>query len=231
MNKEYIGIIAAEDKEMLAIKEKMINVEEETIYNLIFYKGNINKAKYILVKSGVGKVNAARTTQMLIDNFKVKSVINTGSAGGINDNLKIGDIVIGEKLVQHDFDVTVFDREKGFIPETGKFFESDKILIDNIKQALENINEDFNIHIGTIATGDTFLTDINKKENIKLEFNADCVEMEGAAIAQTCMLCNVSFVVIRGISDVPNGENYIDFNEYLDMISRRVANLITKLFV
>ena len=231
MNKEYIGIIAAEDKEMLAIKEKMINVEEETIYNLIFYKGNINKAKYILVKSGVGKVNAARTTQMLIDNFKVKSVINIGSAGGINDNLKIGDIVIGEKLVQHDFDVTVFDREKGFIPETGKFFESDKILIDNIKQALENINEDFNIHIGTIATGDTFLTDINKKENIKLEFNADCVEMEGAAIAQTCMLCNVSFVVIRGISDVPNGENHIDFNEYLDMISRRVANLITKLFV
>jgi len=231
MSKEYIGIIAAENEEMVAIKEKMINIEEETIYNLTFYKGNISHAKYILVKSGVGKVNATRTTQILIDKFEVKSIINIGSAGGLNDNLHIGDIVIGEKLVQHDFDVTVFDREKGFIPETGKFFESDKTLIENIKDALNNINEDFNIHIGTIATGDTFLTDIDKKENIKLEFKADCVEMEGAAIAQTCKLCNIPFVVIRGISDVPNGENHIDFNTYLDMISKRVANLIAKLFV
>jgi len=231
MDKEYVGIIAAEDKEMLAIKNKMTNVEEEKIYNLTFYKGNINNTKYILVKSGVGKVNAARTAQILIDKFPIKSVINIGSAGGINENLKIGDIVIGEKLVQHDFDVTAFGRDKGFIPETGKYFESNKPLIQNIKKVLNNINEEFNIHIGTITTGDTFLTDINKKDNIKLEFNADCVEMEGAAIAQTCTLCNVPFVVIRGISDVPNGENHIDFNTYLDMISKRVANLITKLFV
>ncbi len=231
MNEEYVGIIAAEDKEMLAIKDKMSNIEEETIYNLTFYKGNIKSTKYILVKSGVGKVNASRTTQILIDRFEVKAVLNIGSAGGITDNLQIGDIVIGEKLVQHDFDVTAFGREKGFIPDTGKFFESDKTLVENIKKALNTINEDFNIHIGLIATGDTFLTDVDKKNKIRLEFNADCVEMEGAAIAQTCMLCNIPFVVIRGISDVPNGNNYLDFNTYLEMISKRVADLIEKLFV
>lgn len=231
MNKEYVGIIAAEDKEMLAIKEKMINIEEEKIYNLTFYKGKINNTKCILVKCGVGKVNATRTTQILIDKFEIKSVINIGSAGGINDNLKIGDVVIGEKLVQHDFDVTAVGREKGFIPDTGTFFESDKTLIKNIKQALRDIDEDFNIHIGVIATGDIFLTDIEMKDKIRTEFNAECVEMEGAAIAQTCKLNNIPFVVIRGISDIPNGENLIDFNTYLEMISKRVADVLEKLFV
>ena len=231
MNKKYIGIIAAEDKEMLAIKNKMTKIEEEKIYNLTFYKGYINNKKAILVKCGVGKVNATRTTQILIDKFEIESVINIGSAGGINDNLKIGDVVIGEKLVQHDFDVTVFDREKGFIPDTGTFFESDKTLIKNIKQALRDINEDFNIHIGIIATGDIFLTDIEIKEKIKSEFNAECVEMEGAAIAQTCKLNNIPFVVIRGISDIPNGANLLDFNTYLEMISKRVADVLEKLIV
>lgn len=231
MNEGYIGIIAAEDKEMLAIKDKMTNVEEETIYNLIIYKGTINNVKYILVKSGVGKVNAARTTQILIDKFEIKSIINIGSAGGITDNLKIGDIIMGEKLVQYDFDVTAFGREKGYISDTGKFFESDKILLKKIRKALDMQNEKSNVIIGTIATGDTFLTETDKKDNIKLEFNADCVEMEGAAIAQTCVLSNIPFVVIRGISDVPNGKNNVDFNIYLETISKQVADLITKLFV
>jgi len=231
MNEKFIGIIAAEDKEISAIKNKMINVEEEKIYNLTFYKGKINSTRYVLVKSGVGKVNSARTAQILIDKFAIEGVINIGSAGGINESLEIGDIVIGKKLVQHDFDVTAFGREKGFIPDTGKVFESDKTLIENIKNSLNTINEDFNIHIGTIATGDTFITDIESKDRIRLELNADCVEMEGAAIAQTCMLCNIPFVVIRGISDVPNGNNQLDFDTYLEMISKRVADVLEKLIV
>jgi len=229
MNKEYIGIIAAEDKEISAIKNKMNNIEEESIYGLIFYKGNINNTKYIIVKSGVGKVNAARTTQLLVDKFSIKAIINIGSAGGLNDNLKIGDIVIGEKLVQHDFDATVFGREKGYIPDTGKFFESHKFLISKLENVAQKFEDKFNVCLGTIATGDTFLTDVNKKESIKLDFNADCVEMEGAAIAQVCTLNNIPFIVIRGISDIPNGNNHIDFNTYLETASKRVADVISKL--
>lgn len=226
MNKKYIGIIAAEEKEMLAIKEKMNNIEQIQIYNLLFFKGNINNKEYILVQCGVGKVNAARTTQILIDKFEIESIINIGSAGGINENLKIGDIVIGEQLVQHDFDVTAFGREKGYISDTGKFFKSDKSLIEQISKKLKNNQQKFNVIIGTIATGDTFLTNVNQKEIIKNEFNCDCIEMEGAAVAQVCTLDNIPFVVIRGISDVPNEKNNIDFDAYLNIISKRIANSI-----
>lgn len=226
MNKKYIGIIAAEEKEMLAIKEKMNNIEQIQIYNLLFFKGNINNKEYILVQCGVGKVNAARTTQILIDKFEIESIINIGSAGGINENLKIGDIVIGEQLVQHDFDVTAFGREKGYVSDTGKFFKSDRSLIEQISKKLKNNQQKFNVITGTIATGDTFLTNINQKEIIKNEFNCDCIEMEGAAVAQVCTLDNIPFVVIRGISDVPNEKNNIDFDTYLNIISKRIANSI-----
>lgn len=223
MNK-YIGIIAAEEKEMIAIKEKMNNIEQIKIYNLIFFKGDINSTNYILVKCGVGKVNAARTTQILIDNFEISLIINIGSAGGINEKLKIGDIVIGERLVQHDFDVTAFGREKGYISDTGKFFYSNKNLIEEFNKKLTTSNEDFNVLLGTIATGDVFITKLSQKEAIKEEFNCDCIEMEGAAIAQVCNLDNIPFIVIRGISDVPNEKNNIDFETYLDIVSKRIAD-------
>ena len=222
----YIGIIAAEDKEMQAIKDIMENIEEVKIYDLSIYKGIINSKKYLLTKCGIGKVNAARTTQILIDKFNIDHIINLGSAGALNDNLKIGDIVVGEKLIQHDFDVTPFGYEKGYIPGTGKVFESGKGLIEKCK-AIKI--DDINIVPGTIASGDIFLSNVQMKEKIKTKFNADCAEMEGASVAQVCNLNNVPFIVIRSISDIPNGNNQMDFEKYLDFASKNCAKFISKI--
>lgn len=223
---KYIGIIVAEIKELEAIKEIMNGIEEIKLYDLRIFKGEINNKKYILVRSGVGKVNAARTTQILIDKFDIKYIINTGSAGALNNDLKIGDIVIGEELIQHDFDVTAFGREKGYIPETGKVFKSDEDIIkkcENIK--IENIK----IVKGIITSGDIFCTDIKMKEKIRQRFKSDCTEMEGAAIAQVCYLNETPFIVIRSISDIPNGNNELDFNQYLEFASKNCAEFIKQL--
>lgn len=221
-----IGIIVAEIEEMKAIENIMSNIEIKSIYEYKMVIGNINNREYILVRSGVGKVNAARTTQILIDKFDVKYIINVGSAGAINDNLKIGDIVVGSRLVQHDFDVTAFGHEKGYISEIGKFFESDSKLIKKSKDIkIENIN----IVIGTIASGDIFCTNIEMKDRIRKEFNADCIEMEGAAIAQVCYLSKIPFIIIRSISDIPNQKNQIDFSKYIKVASKNCAEFIKQI--
>lgn len=221
-----IGIIVAEIEEMEAVKGIMEDVNSIDIYNLKIYTGKINNKDSLLVRSGVGKVNSARVAQIITDKFDLSFIINIGSAGGLNEGLNIGDIVLGQTLVQHDFDVTAFGREKGFIPETGKFFESDK----NLLQKCKNIKIDNQkIVVGTIASGDMFLTDSTLKEKIEQDFNATCVEMEGAAIAQVCALNKIPFIVIRSISDIPNGKNEIDFNEYLELASKNCAKFISEL--
>lgn len=225
-----IGIIAAEDEEMLAIKELMKEVTKKSIFNLKFYIGKIHDKDCVLVKCGVGKVNSARTTQILIDNFDVQYVVNVGSAGGIDPDLKIGDIVIGDRLVQYDFDIRgVGDYELGEICDLGKYIESDKKLLDIIKNT-KNELKDINIKFGTIASADKFFNDVEEAPRIRKEFdNSKCVEMEGAAIAQVCFLDNIPFIVIRGISDVANGNNKIDFHEYLKMASKQCAVIMEKI--
>lgn len=221
-----IGIIVAEIEEMNAVKEIMENVNFMEIYNLKIYTGAIGNKEIVLVRGGIGKVNAARVCQIITDKFDLDYIINVGSAGGLNECLNIGDIVVGEKLVQHDFDVTAFGREKGFIPESGKFFESNKNLLEKCK----NIKIDHQkIVTGIIGSGDVFLTNTDLKEKIKKEFNCDCVEMEGAAIAQVCTLNKIPFLVIRSISDIPNGKNEIVFNEYLKFASKNCARFISQL--
>ena len=223
---KYIAIIAAMDEEVESIKKIMDDSSIKEIYDLQFITGKINEKEVVLAKCGVGKVNAARTTQILIDNFDIEYVINVGTAGSLNDNIEIGDLVIAEKLVQHDFDITGFGHEKGYISGSGKYFYSDKSLIQKAKLTIEEMNEKFNQHVGIIATGDVFVQDINVKNIIKEEFNAECVEMEGAAIAQVCTLDKVPFIVIRAISDKPNGNNSIDFETYLQMACERYAKFI-----
>ena len=223
---KVIGIIAAEDKEVEAIKDIISNISETKIFNLNIITGEINNKKYILAKCGIGKVNAARTTQILVDNFNIDHIINVGSAGGLNEKLHIGDIVIGEKLVEHDFDLTAWGRVKGEIPGVGRFFESDSRLINKTKDITI---EDTNIIKGIIASGDVFCKDIEMKESIKNEFNADCIEMEGAAIAHVCVLNEIPFIVIRSISDIPNNKNEIDFNKFLSYASKKCAEFVSKI--
>ena len=163
-----IGIIAAMQEEMNEIKKIMNNVQEKTIYELKFYEGTINNKNIVLVESGVGKVNAARTTQVLIDNYKIDAVINIGSAGSANQELQIGDIVIGKTLVQHDFDITAFGHPKGYISNVGEKIKSDENLIKSMEQTIENLqNKEFKIKIGTIASGDIFCTEPKMKEKIR----------------------------------------------------------------
>ena len=225
------GIIAAMQEEMQEIEKIMTEKNNEKIYELNFIKGKINNTEIVLVKSGVGKVNAARTTQILINNFNVDAIINVGSAGSANDELDIGDIVIGRKLVQHDFDATAFGRPKGYISNIGLYVESDNKLIEKMKQTISNFQDkEFKIKIGTIASGDIFCTETKMKEKIKSKFNADAIEMEGASIAQVCKLDNVPFIVIRSISDSPNGNNNITFEQFLEKASKRCAQIIKEFF-
>lgn len=221
------GIIAAMQEEMQEIRNIMENIEEIKIYELTFFKGTINKKEVVLVEAGVGKVNAARVTQVLIDNFKIEAIINVGSAGSSNDELEIGDIVIGKTLVQHDFDITAFGHPKGFISNVGPNVQSDAYLLSKMEKTISNLKDkDFNIKAGTIASGDIFCTDIKMKNKIKEKFNADAIEMEGAAIAQVCKLDNIPFIVIRSISDKPNGNNEITFDEFLQKASKRCASVL-----
>lgn len=225
------GIIAAMQEEMQEIEKIMQYKENIKLYNLNIIKGKINEYNIVLVEAGVGKVNAGRVTQILIDNFKIDAIINVGSAGSATDELNIGDIVIGKKLVQHDFDITAFGHQKGYISNVGQFIESDDKLILKMKQTIEKIGKDeFKIKIGTIASGDIFCTESKMREKIRNKFNADAIEMEGAAIAQVCKLDEIPFIVIRSISDKPNGKNEITFEQFLEKASKRCAEIIKVFF-
>ena len=226
-----IGIIVATDEELIEIKNIMDSFEEKDIYELTFVKGKINNKKVIVVKCGIGKVNAARTTQILINNFKISKIINIGAAGGINPELKIQDIVIGEKLVQYDFDISASgDYEKGEITDVGKYMISDSELINICKRVLEKrIQNDVKVVIGTIATADIFCSDPEVAKQVREEFGAECVEMEGAAIAQVCYLDKIPFLVIRGISDTPNGHNEMDYYTYCHIAAKHAAEFLQDL--
>lgn len=227
MNK--YGVIAAMQEEMQEIKKIMTDIEEKRIYELTFFRGKINKVDIVLVESGVGKVNAARTTQILIDNFNVEAVINVGSAGSARNELDIGDIVIGKRLIQHDFDITAFGHPKGYISNVGEYIESDDKLINKMEIIIENLQDNkFNIKIGTIASGDIFCTENKMKEKIRNKFDADAIEMEGSAIAQVCKLDKMPFIVIRSISDSPNGNNNVTFEQFLEKASKRCAQIISE---
>ena len=218
-----VGIIFAMEEELNALKECLVLENEYNIFDLKFYEGKIENVDCVLVESGVGKVNAARTTQILIDNMKVEYIFNIGVAGGIYQSLKVGDIVIGESLVQHDFDITAFDHEKGYIPNVGTYIEADPYLV---KIAQENID---NAKVGVIASGDIFCTEFMMGQKINKKFGALCVEMEGASVAQVCFLSHIPFLIIRSVSDVPNNDNVITYEEFLDSSSNKVALAMKKI--
>ena len=224
-----IGIIAAMQEEMNAIKEIMESAYSNTIYELEFIEGKINDKECVLVQCGVGKVNSSRVTQVMIDKYDIEYVINVGSAGTANQELQIGDIVIGKTLVQHDFDITAFGHKKGYISNVGEKLQSDAELINKFEECILNLNlSEYKVKIGTIASGDIFCTEEWMKQKINAKFNADAIEMEGAAIAQVCYLDKVPFIVIRSISDSPNGNNNITFEKYLELASKRCSEIIKK---
>ena len=184
-----IGIIVAQDEEREEILDIMKDTEVKQISNLRFIQGNIEGKRCVLIKSGIGKVNAARTAQALIDNFKVDYIINIGIAGSLNSLLDIGDVVIAKKVIQHDFDITAFGHSKGYITGVGDFLQSNPDLVEEFTNSLESTPEkNYKIKVGIIATGDIFCTESWMKDKIRAKFNADVEDMESAAIAQVCYL-------------------------------------------
>ena len=206
---KQIGIIVAMDEEREAIIKIMTEVKTEQVYNLKFLKGKIQEKECILVKSGIGKVNAARTTQVMIQNFDLQ------------------DVLIGKQVVQHDFDITAFGHSKGYITGVGNSIICDRSLVDELEQIIKTIPErSYQIKLGIIATGDIFCTESWMKDKIRAKFNADVVDMECAAIGQVCYLDNIPFMAIRAISDTPNGKNASTFDENLKLASKRCANIL-----
>ena len=223
-----VGILFAMQEELDALLTYVTIKNTYHIFDLTFYEGRINHVECILVESGVGKVNAARTTQILIDNMKVDYIFNIGVAGGIQSHLSIGDIVIAISLVQHDFDITAFDHEKGYIPKVGTFINTDDYLFKLANDTIKNM-KDIQVSSGIIASGDIFCTEEKMSQKIATKFNACCVEMEGASIAQVCYLSHIPFLVLRSISDVPNNHNVITYEEFLKTSTKKVATAMREL--
>ena len=229
---KYIGIIVAMDEEREEIINIMKDVEVKQVYNLRFLVGKIQGKNCIIAKSGVGKVNAARTTQIMIDNFELSYVINIGVAGAINGLLNIGDVIIAKHVVQHDFDITAFDHSKGYITGVGDRVKCDEQLVSEFEQVIESQPEkNYRIKMGIVATGDIFCTEIWMKDKIRVKFDADVVDMECGAVAQVCYLDRIPFIAIRCVSDTPNGDNASTFDENLKMASRRCANILKECLI
>ena len=225
-----VGIIFAMQEELEETKKIFDNLKVHTLYDLKIYECKKENVICFLVESGIGKVNAARSTQILIDNMKVDYILNVGVAGSVSKNINKCDIVVADDLVQHDFDLTPLNFEKGLIPNVGKYINCDKKLIEIARK----IKMDTNVVIGTISSGDIFITEEKMGTKINNKFNALCVEMEGAAIAQVCFLCNIPFLVIRAISDSPyEKDNNITFEEFLkissDMVSKFIIQFLDKM--
>ncbi len=225
-----IGIIFAMKEELDETKKIFKEIKEHSVYELKIYECKYKNVTCFLVESGMGKVNAARSTQILIDKMNVDVILNVGVAGSISRNINKCDIVIGEKLVQHDFDLTLLNFEKGLIPNVGKYIDCDQKLVNIAK----NIKMETKVTSGIISSGDIFISEEKMGAKINKKFGALCVEMEGASIAQVCHLCNIPFLVIRAISDSPyEKDNHLTFEEFLkissDMVSRFVEQFLGKI--
>lgn len=200
MNK--IGIIGAMEQEISLLKEKMEEACITRKASMEFYEGRLHGKQVVVVRSGIGKVNAAVCAQILADVFGVEAIINTGIAGSLKNEINIGDIVLSTDVVQHDMDASGFGYPLGQIPQMDTFsFEADAHLADLAERVCRRVNPEIQVFKGRVASGDQFVSSRRVKEEIKKNFQGFCVEMEGAAIGQTAYLNGIPFLIIRAISD------------------------------
>lgn len=207
-----IGIIGAMEEEVTALKEKLTDVKLLKKASMDFYSGKLHGVEAVVVRSGIGKVNAGICTQILADIYGVDAVINTGIAGSLRAEIDIGDIVISTDTLQHDMDATGFGYEPGVIPrmETS-CFQADQELIEKAKAACREAVPEIHVFTGRVVSGDQFVSDKAVKERILRQFDGMCTEMEGAAIAQAAYLNGIPFVIIRAISDKADDSATMDY--------------------
>lgn len=229
-----IGIIGAMEEEVAHLKEAM--QVEETVERaaMTFVKGKLDGKDVVVVRSGIGKVNAGICAQILADLFEVDTLINTGVAGSLDAAIDIGDIVISTDAVQHDMDVSALGDPVGQIPRMDTFaFPADERLVQLAVQANEEANPDIHTFTGRVVSGDQFVSDGSVKERLVTQFQAKCTEMEGAAIAQAAYLNRISCVIIRAISDKADNSSTMDYPTFekqaITHTVRLVRNLMGKI--
>lgn len=210
-----IGIIGAMEVEVKHIKETMEITRVVNKASMEFCEGTYVGKEVVVVRSGIGKVNAAICAQILVDVFAVDIIINTGIAGGISDAVEIGDIVISKDVLHHDMDATGFGYALGVIPQMEcSTFVADKELVALANQVCEELNTDIQTHVGRVVTGDQFISSKEKKAWLKDTYDGFCAEMEGVAIAQVAFLNQVKFVIIRAISDKADSTACDDYPQF-----------------
>ena len=207
-----IGIIGAMEEEVDALRGKLSGVQKLDRASMEFYTGILGNKKVVIVRSGIGKVNAGICTQILADLFQVDAVINTGIAGSLKAEINIGDIVVSTDAIQHDMDATGFGYEPGVIPRMPvSCFEADKELVKAVDAACREAIPEVGVFTGRIVSGDQFISDRAVKDRISSQFGGMCTEMEGAAIAQAAYLNSIPFVIIRAISDKADDSATVDY--------------------
>ena len=225
-----IGIIGAMELEVEELKAAMTVSKIEKKANMEFYEGTLNDASVVIVRSGVGKVNAALCTQILADMFEVTHIINTGVAGSLNPKLDIGDILISKDALHHDVDVTIFGYKPGEVPQLGlREFPADERLAKLAKEACEKVNPDIHACLGRVVSGDQFISGNEIKEKLIREYQGDCAEMEGASIAHGAYLNNIPFVIIRAISDKADNSAEMDYPVFEAAAAKHSAALVKEL--
>jgi adenosylhomocysteine nucleosidase len=224
-----IGIIGAMEQEVSILKQTIENCQEVQKAGCTFFSGQLNGVDVVLLQSGIGKVAAAVGTTILLSEYQPDVVINTGSAGGFDSSLNLGDVVISTEVRHHDADVTAFGYEIGQMAQQPAAFLADANLMDVAEKALDQM-EDKHAVRGLICTGDAFVCTAERQEFIRKHFpSVIAVEMEASAIAQTCHQFNVPFVVVRAISDVADKEASMSFDEFLPLAAKSSSEMVIKM--
>ena len=226
-----LGIIAAMSEELEILLKDMQLDSSTTKAGMTFNKGKLWSNEVIAVVCGIGKVNAAVCTQILVSEFNVDKVINVGVAGGIGKDICPGDVVIATNLVEHDMDTTAFGDPHGQVPRMDTFdFKCDSSLIESANSACKKVGG-FNTFTGRIVSGDVFVADVEKIKWLEKEFNALSCEMEGASIAHVCYLNNIPVVVIRSISDNANNGAHMDFEKFTPIAVKNSTSILKEMLL
>ena len=227
---KLIGIIGAMEVEVASLKEMMTDVTIRTKASMEFNHGYLNGKEVVVVRSGIGKVNAGICTQILVDDYGVDCVINTGIAGSLRNEINIGDIVISTDAVQHDMDVTPLGYTKGQIPGLEQLaFVADEKLCKTAVEVCKKVNPDIHVTEGRVVSGDQFISSKEVKNRLIEEFNGSCAEMEGAAIAQGAYLNKIPYVVLRAISDKADDSATMDYPTFESEAARHCVNLLQEM--
>ena len=223
-----IAVIGAMEEEVELLRAMLENATTETIANSEYTQGTYKDKDVILLKSGIGKVNAAMSTTILLEKYQPDVVINTGSAGGYDENLDVGAIVISDEVRHHDVDATIFGYEMGQVPQMPVGFKADARLMEVAEQAVAEVGEHQSA-TGLITTGDSFMNDPVRVETVRNYFpTMKAVEMEAAAVAQVCYQFATPFVVIRALSDIAGKQSDISFDEFLPIAAKHSTQVVLK---